>query len=175
MVINSIDFRLMMAPTSNGRGNYPTHQSPPQQQQQSQQHYDYYTPSSGGGHQQQQQQPILNRSISNTVQPGQPTQSRSFRILQMITDTASDPNASPPETEAADQMGGGDSGRLSRSSVGSNNSGGAPYRPSYQQQQSMASGPPPPGERRLNLTQEDRQLMDMFRSQGISLLSFCFF
>ena len=87
----------------------------------------------------------------------------------MITDTASDPNG-PSEIEAGlDQV---DNGRLSRSSVGSNNSGGSgvgQYRPSYQQQQSTAgAGPPQPmGERRLNLTHDDRQLMDMFRSQGI--------
>lgn len=97
----------------------------------------------------------LNRSISTvqSQQPGQPTQSRSFRILQMITDTVHDPAAAQE-----DQEGVGESGRLSRSSVGSNNSGGGGRG---QQQQ-----PPPPGERRLNLTQEDRELMDMFRSQG---------
>ena len=70
----------------------------------------------------------------------------------MITDTVHDP-------AQEDQDGAGESGRLSRSSVGSNNSGGG----GRQQQQQQ---PPPPGERRLNLTQEDRELMDMFRSQG---------
>lgn len=52
-----------------------------------------------------------------------------------------------------------ESGRLSRSSVGSNGSGGTLGRPS--QQAAFA-----PVERRLVLTQDDRELMDMFRSQG---------
>ena len=92
-------------------------------------------------------------------QASQPTQSRSFRILQMMTDTADDgkhsavvPNdilfifdAASLENEQIE------SGRLSRTSVGSNGSG------------SRLSGPP---ERKLHLTQEDRELMDMFRSQG---------
>jgi hypothetical protein len=159
----------MMTPTSNARNQHQQHHIEPQRQPQhyEQTHYTQTstgaTPGGGGG----QQQP-LNRSISavQSQLPGQPTQSRSFRILQMITDTASDPNG-PSEIEAGlDQV---DNGRLSRSSVGSNNSNGSggQYRPSYQQQQSLASGvPPPSGERRLNLTHDDRQLMDMFRSQG---------
>ena len=96
-----------------------------------------------------------NRAVSVEQPRGQPTQSRSFRILQMIHDPANDP---------ADDGGGeqGDSsGRLSRSSVGSNNSGGAVSVSRVSQ-----AGPPPVGERRLNLTQDDRELMDMFRSQG---------
>ena len=105
-------------------------------------------------HHQDDHPPALNRSVS-TVQsqlPGQPTQSRSFRILQMITDTA----GSEPGNEdgLADSNGPEMSGRLSRSSVGSNNSG------------SGGRMIPPGGERRLNLTQDDRELMDMFRSQG---------
>jgi len=74
-------------------------------------------------------------------QASQPTQSRSFRILQMMTDTADDASLENEQIE---------SGRLSRTSVGSNGSG------------SRLSGPP---ERKLHLTQEDRELMDMFRSQ----------
>ena len=46
-----------------------------------------------------------------------------------------------------------ESGRLSRTSVGSNGSGG----------RLSQSGAP---ERKLHLTQEDRELMDMFRAQG---------
>lgn len=94
------------------------------------------------------------RPMSVEPSRGQPTQSRSFRILQMIHDPADDSvEAEAEPTES--------SGRLSRSSVGSNNSGG-PSGGRVSQQ----SGPPPPGERRLNLTQDDRELMDMFRSQG---------
>lgn len=54
-----------------------------------------------------------------------------------------------------------ESGRLSRSSVGSSGSGGAPSR--------AAQGPAP--ERRLVLTQDDRDLMDMFRSQGTQFIT----
>lgn len=107
----------------------------------------------GNGRQQHEQTGAFSRSASVEQPRSQPTQSRSFRILQMIHDPADD-----PADADADQ--GDNSGRLSRSSVGSNNSGGG--RVSQQQ----AAGPPPVGERRLNLTQEDRQLMDMFRSQG---------
>jgi hypothetical protein len=66
-------------------------------------------------------------------------------------DDSADTEAEPTEN----------SGRLSRSSVGSNNSGGTSAGRSSQQ-----CGPMPIGERRLNLTQDDRELMDMFRSQG---------
>ena len=95
------------------------------------------------------------RPISVEQPRGQPTQSRSFRILQMIHDPADD-SVDASETEPTEN-----SGRLSRSSVGSNNSGGASGGRGSQQ-----SGPQPIGERRLNLTQDDRELMDMFRSQG---------
>lgn len=72
----------------------------------------------------------------------------------MITDTVHDPS----ETEADAS----ESGRLSRSSVGSNNSGGGGGGGR------ISSQPPlPPNERRLILSQEDRELMDMFRSQGV--------
>jgi len=84
---------------------------------------------------------------ANRYQASQPTQSRSFRILQMITDTADDANLESDIVE---------SGRLSRTSVGSNGSGGTSRQ---------CQGPPPPPERRLNLTGEDRELMDMFRNQ----------
>lgn len=62
-----------------------------------------------------------------------------------------------PADDEADQVDG--SGRLSRCSVGSNTSTGSGGRMSNH-------GPPPPGERKLHLTQDDRELMDMFKSQG---------
>ena len=107
----------------------------------------------GNGRHDQHDGPSYNRAMSVEQPRGQPTQSRSFRILQMIHDPANDP--SDPSEEQGD-------GRLSRSSVGSNNSGGAASVNRVSQ-----AGPPPVGERRLNLTQDDRELMDMFRSQGI--------
>jgi len=55
---------------------------------------------------------------------------------------------------------GEESGRLSRSSVGSSGSGGGVATSSIRPAQPM------PGERRLVLSQEDRELMDLFRSQG---------
>lgn len=102
----------------------------------------------------------FSRSSSIDQARSQPIQSRSFRILQMIHDPANDP--SEPEADQVDH-----SGR--RSSAGSNHSGASASRIS-------SAGPPPPvGERRLNLTQDDRELMDMFRSQGnnyIHLIAF---
>ncbi len=66
---------------------------------------------------------------------------------------------------------GTESGRLSRSSIGSTGSGGGGGNASAGSggfgagtRPSVAVAPPP--ERRLMLTQEDRELMDLFRSQG---------
>lgn len=124
-----------MSPTGTGR--------------QHEQHQDSFsTPQPAGAY---------SRSVSVEQPRGQPTQSRSFRILQMIHDPANDPTEA--ETEQVES-----SGRLSRSSVGSNHSGGAVSGGRL----SVSSGPPPVGERRLNLTQDDRELMDMFKSQGNS-------
>ncbi len=120
-----------MSPTGNGRNQHDQHDS-------------FSSPSGS-----------YSRAVSVEQPRGQPTQSRSFRILQMIHDPANDP------ADAADGEQGESSGRLSRSSVGSNNSGGAASVSRLSQ-----AGPPPVGERRLNLTQDDRELMDMFRSQG---------
>lgn len=119
--------------------------SPNSNQQQEQYHDSSSTPLA----------PVSHIRPMNVEQPrGQPTQSRSFRILQMIHDPADD--SADTEAEPTEN-----SGRLSRSSVGSNNSGGTSAGRSSQQ-----CGPMPIGERRLNLTQDDRELMDMFRSQG---------
>lgn len=128
-----LQYRLMMSPTNNGR------------QQQEQHHESPSNPMAAG---------TYSRAASVEQPRGQPTQSRSFRILQMIHDPADD--SADAEAEPAES-----SGRLSRSSIGSNNSGGTSGG-----RLSQHSGPPPVGERRLNLTQDDRELMDMFRSQG---------
>lgn len=125
----------MMSPTGNGR--------------QHEQHHDSFPAP----------QPAYSRAVSVEQPRGQPTQSRSFRILQMIHDPAND----AAETEAEQPE---NSGRLSRSSVGSNHSSGGAVSGG---RLSVSSGPPPVGERRLNLTQDDRELMDMFRSQGNQL------
>lgn len=130
---NILQNRLMMSPTNSGRQQQEQHQDSPS---------NLLTAGS------------YSRAASVEQPRGQPTQSRSFRILQMIHDPADD--SADVEAEPTES-----SGRLSRSSVGSNNSGGISGG-----RVSQHSGPPPVGERRLNLTQDDRELMDMFRSQG---------
>lgn len=128
-----------MSPTVGNNGRQTQHET----------HHDSFSsPSNPAG--------TYSRTPSVVEQPrSQPIQSRSFRILQMIHDPANDPS----EAEQADQV--DHSGR--RSSASSNHSSGTATSGG---RISSAGQPPPVGERRLNLTQDDRELMDLFRSQG---------